>query len=427
MISYEQYSQAQDEVYKLSMLPSLSVREVQRQNALLSLLASCKGKFSPEEVRNGEREKLRKEAGLPRDFERARRRIPESVEREYRDAGLGRSVRLTYIPDDLEARANLAGQESIAYQGASTTGRIVPWGIWGRFLETAKHADDLFQDWTHFSLETDTGNPTSVPSADDVSKQSVQVNEAAQSSESDIANFGTMSLGAWSFRTGRVVVSRELLQDANYPIADVLEMIFAKRHARGVGQALVSGTGVSSPTGLLTAAVASGGNVTIATGSSSNDGTANTGSNSIGTDDLIAVMRGLDPAYWAQSIFAMHPNTLLSLWGQKDKQGRPIVDGSILSPAGFGVDRAPYILGKRVAVCPSMPKIGNAANSVVLYHPDYFFVRSVPSSMYVRVFQEAANLVENDAVAFESFYRVDSNLSVPNGSFAPVSVLANHS
>jgi HK97 family phage major capsid protein len=426
MISYEQYSHAQDEVYKLSMLPSLSTREVQKQNGLLALLASCKGKFSPEEVRNGERERLHKEAGLPRDFERARRRIPESVDREYRDAGLGRSVRLTHVPDDLEARANLAGTESITYQGASTTGRIVPWGIWGRFLETAKHADDLFQEWTHFSLETDSGNPTSVPSADDVSKQSVQVSEGVQSSESDVANFGTMALGAWSFRTGRVVVSRELIQDSNYPLADVLEMIFAKRHARGVGQALVSGTGVSSPTGLLTAAVASGGNVTVAVGSSVNDGSSLTGANSIGTDDLINVMQGLDPAYWPGAIWAMHPATLLSLWGQKDKMGRPIVDGSILSPGGMPTV-TPLILGKAVAVCPSMPKIQHAANSVVLYHPDYFFVRSVPSSMFVRVFQEAANLVENDAVAFESFYRVDANLSVPNGSFAPVSVLANHS
>ena len=425
-MNVHEYLTAVDEVSALSMKPSLSTREVQKQNALLGVIAASKHLFTADEIKRASGDRLLKEAGLPRDFERARRRIPESVDREYRDAGLGRSVRLTRVPDDLESRANLAGTESIAYQGASTTGRIVPWGIWGRFLETAKHADDLFQEWTHFSLETDTGNPTSVPSADDVSKQSSQVNEAAQSSESDVANFGQLQLGAWSFRTGRVVVTRELLQDSNYPIADVLERIFAKRHARGVGQALVSGTGVSSPTGLLTAAVASGANVTVANGSASNDGSANTGANSIGTDDLINTMKGLDPAYWPGSIWAMNPATLLSLWGQKDKSGRPIIDGSILSPGGMPTV-APFILGKPVAICPSMPKIQNAANSVVLYHPDYFFVRSVPSSMYVRVFQEAVNLVENDAVAFESFYRVDSNLSSPNASFAPVSVLANHS
>jgi HK97 family phage major capsid protein len=425
-MNVHEYLNAVDEVSSLSMKTSLSTREVQKQNALLGVIAASKHLFSAEEIKRASGDRLAKEAGLARPFERARRRIPESVDREYRDAGLGLSVRLTHVPDDLEARTNVAGTESIAYTGASTTGRIVPWGIYGRFLETAKHADDLFQPWTHFDLETDTGNPTSVPSADDVSKQSVQVSEGVQNSESDVANFGTMALGAWTFRSGRVVVSRELLQDSNYPIADVLEMIFAKRHARGVGQALVSGTGVSSPTGLLTAAVASGGNVTVAVGSSGNDGSANTGSNSIGTDDLIAVLKGLDPAYWSGAIFAMHPATLLSLWGQKDKSGRPLVDGSILSPGAMPTD-APYILGKPVAVCPSMPLIGRADNSVVLYHPDYFFVRSVPSSMYVRVFQEAANLVENDSVAFESFYRVDSNLSVPNGSFAPCSVLANHS
>ncbi len=422
---YEQYASAVEELFNLNAKPTLTRRDELRQQSLLMLVKAGNTTFSPEEIRAGERDRLRREAGLPREATLATRRIPESVDREYRDAGLGRSVRLTHVPDDREVRANEAGEESIFYSGTSTTGRLVPWGLYPRFLESLKYADDIFQPWAHNHLETDTGAPTVVPSADDVTKQSVQVSEASQSSEVDIANFGQMPLGSWSFRTGRVVVSRELLQDSAYPIADVLERIFAKRHARGVGQAIVSGTGVNQPTGLLTAAAGSGCSVTIAAGSSPNDGLSEAGGTSLGTADFINALKGLDPAYWPGSIWAMNPATLLELWGQVDKQGRPLVN-DYMSPGGMPTV-TPFILGKRVAVCPSMPTVGNAHNSVILYHPDYFFVRSVPSSMYVRVFHEAANLVEQDCVAFESFYRVDSNLSVPNSSYAPCSLIQNHS
>lgn len=424
-MNVEQYLNAVDEVSSLSIKPSLSTREVQRQNALLAVISASKNLFSTEEIKRATRDRVLKEAGLPREPEKIRRRVSAEVDREYRLAGLGKNPRLTVVPDDLESRANLAGTESIAYTQPAAGGKFVPFGMFGRFLESAKHADDIFQDWAHFPIETETGNSMSVPSADDVSVQSSQITEGNLGTESDIANFGTLTLNAWSFRSHRVLVSIELLQDSNFPIADVLETVFAKRHARGIGQALINGSGVNQPTGLVTGALSSGANVTIAAGSSANDGSSSTGSNSIGTDDFKNCLAGLDPAYWQGALWAMNPSTLLSLWGQRDKQGRPLIN-DLMSPGGM-MNTTPYIMGKRVAVCPSMDKIGATKNSVVLYHPDYFLVRNVPSSMYVRVFTQTPGYIENGLIGFESFYRVDSALSSPNPSFAPVSVIQNHS
>jgi HK97 family phage major capsid protein len=423
-MNVHEYLNAVEEVSSLSAKPTLSTREVQKQNALLAAIAAAKAFFTPEQIRDANRDRTLREAGLPRNPEAIRRRVPASVDREWRNFGLGKDVRLTYVPDDMESRANVAGTESITY--TQTAGRFVPQGMWPRYLESAKHADELFDPANHFELLTDTGNPTSVPSADDVSVSSVQVGEGLTTGETDVANFGTSLLGAWSQRSRLVVISRELLQDTNYPFSDVIELIFAKRFARGVGALLVNGSGVNTLTGLLTAAIASGANITIATGSATNDGSANTGSNSIGTNDFVNCMKGLDPAYWSGAKWMMNPATLLAIWSQLDKSGRPLMN-DLLSPGGMGVDRAPYILGHPVVICPSMPVINRSANSVVLFHPDYFIVRKVPSSMYVRRFDNAAGLIEKDLVGFEAFYRTDSNLSAPNASFAPVSIIQHHS
>jgi HK97 family phage major capsid protein len=420
------YLDAVSGVAELSMRASLSKKDEVRLAGLMSTVAQGKVLFSAEQIRSATRDRVLREAGLPREPEKIQRRVPEEVDRDYRMIGLGREVRMTRVPDDLEARSNLAGTESISYQG-DTGSRFVPWGMWQRFLPVQKQHDQIFEDWAHLPIRTDTGNPFQLPELDDVSINSVQVSEGVKSNEADVNNFGQLQLAAYTQRSQRVVVSLELLEDANFPLGDVLETVFAARFARGVGSLLINGTGVGQPTGLLTAALSSGANVTVAVGSSVNDGTSNTGSNSIGTDDLINTMKGLDPAYWPGSLWCMHPATLLSLWSQRDKSGRPLVDGSILSPDGGPVGMAPFIMGKRVVVSPSMPKIGNGANSVILYHPNYFCVRTVPSSMYVRVFREAANLIDFGLIAYEAFYRVDSQLSVPNRNFAPVSVLANHS
>jgi len=428
MLTPEMYLDAVAGVAELSLRSSLSKKEEIRLGGLMAIAAQGKHLFKPSEIAEAQRDLMLRQAGLPRAGSNGSRRgfLDDPIEREYRNFGLGREVRLTHVPDDLEARANVENPpapSSISY--GQTAGRFVPWNMYSRVLETMKLADQLYEPWANLTIETTDGNPTSVPVVDDVAAQASQISEATQSSQSQITNFAQVQLGAWTFRTLLVVISLELLQDSNYPWPMVLERVFAGQLSRGIGQSLVNGNGVNGPTGLVTAAIATG-NVSVANGAGSNDGGAETGSTSVGSDDLVNAMGKLNPAYWSRAIWTMNPQTLLTLWGQKDKQGRPLVENYLSGNSG-PISQAPYVLGKRVAISPSMPTLAKSDNSIVLFDPDYFIFRTVPSSMYIRRFHELPGLVENGLVGFQAFLRVDSNLASPNTSFPPCVVIQNHS
>lgn len=421
----DELARAIEELESLTAKPTLSGRDERRHSFLLAKISLLKQGVSVHELRTYEQDRLLREAGLNRAPQSARTKLPVEVEKEWRDFAAGKNVRLTSRPPDREVRANETGQQSITYTQGAPGGYFVPQGIHDRAFETMRQYDQIFDDKFSNVIETDTGANTPFPAWDDVTNASVQVGEAQQSTEVDIANFGNVQLNAYAFRSKIVGVSLELLQDSNFPWPSILERVFAMRHARGVGQALITGSGVQSPTGLLTAVVASGAVPVIASGSSTNTGGSETGATSIGTNDINSLFAKLDPAYRPGACWYMADSTLEYLRTLLDKQGHPIV--SFHKSLTDTFMETPFILGKPVAICPSMPSLGSSKNPVVLANPFYFVQRRVPSSMYVRAFWQNPTLVTYGLVGFESWLRVDSNLVAPNSSYLPAQFIQCHS
>jgi HK97 family phage major capsid protein len=189
---------------------------------------------------------------------------------------------------------------------------------------------------------------------------------------------------------------------------------------------LVSGNGVTQPTGLLTAVMASGATPVIAAGSNANDGIAGSnGTNSLGSSDLSSCLHKLDKAYRRNAIWAMSDDTLLFLDSIVSKQGLPLVK---FRQGTTDEGPIPYILGRRVAVCPSLSDIGVSTNPVVLYAPEYFCVRRVPSSIYLQAFREAPGLAENGLLGLQMYGRYDSTLvATQNAARVPASWIQCHS
>jgi HK97 family phage major capsid protein len=420
-------SALQDAVCEAEILaskPTLTKSEDRKYSFLLSKISLLKSGFSAKEIAGVEYERLCKETGV---ISLNMRTMPERDELEWRQflshggqRHFNRPVRfeISEISEE-EQRQQLAGSQSITESTGASGGFFVPYGFQNRTLEALRAYDEIFDDANCSPVGTLTGAPLACPATDDVENSSILVGENSNAGNPG-ATFTASStqLGAYSFRSQFVFVSLELLVDTSFNVGSILERSFAIRHARGVGAYMINGTGVNQPKGLVTAAIATG-NVVVAAGDSLNTGFADTGANSIGTEDLNAVYGGLNRAYRRESVWIMNDATLLALRSSLDKVGRPLVR--------FSSNDLASIYGRPVAVAPSMAEIGPSAISVALYAPRFFLQRRVTAGSYIRRTIEAPGCAEKGTVAFSSMFRCDSNLSVPNATYPPISLLQQQS
>ena len=415
------------ELSDLSSLPNPTRQQNTRINSLMAIVSAIKSGVTASEVRTWEMEELRKAAGLARLPERTSgSRLGDQLENDWRKWALTGECRETQIPLERERRANEAGTQSLTWTTGTAGGYFVPQGFADRFWALAKTYDEIFNPEFSNVFFTDSGSAMNFPWVDDTTNSSVIVGETAQSNEVDVAAFGGELLSSFSFRSKIIAVSLELLQDFAFPIGGLLEQIITARHSRGVGQYYATGPGgTSGPTGLVTAIVNSGVVPTIASGSSTNDGSASTGANSIGSGDINKLYHSLSKIYRNKACFFGTDNTLRSLEGQLTKDGLPLVS---YRRGLTDVDgETPYLYGRRFAVCPSMPEISSGSNPLVFGNPDYFITRRVKSSQFVRRFYQQATLVQFGLVGFEGWMRTDSNAIIANVNQSPFQFIQAHS
>ncbi len=183
---------------------------------------------------------------------------------------------------------------------------------------------------------------------------------AAVSTEADIAAegaasaagadlvFGEASLGAYKYAsTGAsnipLKVSVELLQDAQFPVADFVAKRLGERIQRKLSYDLIRGSGSSEPLGIMEGA----------------SGDISTASGSVPTyAKLVSLVHSLDPAYRREATFIFNDTTLGVLESIVDS-GRPI-----LAPGDQGIREAPgngRLLGYPVVVDQA---IADGANNV---------------------------------------------------------------
>jgi HK97 family phage major capsid protein len=175
---------------------------------------------------------------------------------------------------------------------------------------------------------------------------------------------------------------------------------------------------------LQTAVVASGAIPTIAAGSALNTGGSETGANSVGTQDLANCFKSLNPFYRRNAKFYMAPSTLDTLMGLVSRQGTEVVNFR----KGFGKgDDVPQILGRDVALCPSLGQLGASANIIFFGDPAYFITRLARNSAYIQRINQSTQAVTYGLVLFQSYLRADSNLLAPNSQALPFQFIQCHS
>jgi HK97 family phage major capsid protein len=217
--------------------------------------------------------------------------------------------------------------------------------------------------------------------------------------------------------------SLELFQDAGNDddVASAMSVFAefaASRCARGIGQALVTGSGSGTTLGLIPSLISAGVSGVVAAGSSANDGGSGTGANSIGSQDLARLYFSVaEPyRYSPKCAWILNDTTALFLSKQLDKQGRPLI--SLDGPGPV------TLLGKRVLISPSMASIGSEAITITFGDMSYWNTRLTGGR--IQVFKET--YVERGIVALQYYLRADGCLAFagdPNNS--PINYLIQHS
>lgn len=123
--------------------------------------------------------------------------------------------------------------------------------------------------------------------------------EAGNQTSTEISTTGQGVLGAYSYKTPRIVFSIESFQDIDEAIGNInlFKQVTASRLARGIAKHLVIGDGSSTPLGLIPSLEALGVPFVTASGSAVNTGGSETGANSPGSEDFSAALALLDEGY----------------------------------------------------------------------------------------------------------------------------------
>jgi len=249
-------------------------------------------------------------------------------------------------------------------------------------------------------IRTDTGADLPWPTTNDTGNLGVLLGENQQVTQQDVA-FGQLVLQAYKYSSKMVLVSVELLQDNAVNLAQFLGTALGERIGRITNQHFTTGTGVSQPMGLVTAAtqgtVAGAGSTTSAS-----------------YDNLVDLEHSIDPAYRTGARFMWHDTTLKAFKKLKDTTGRP------LWAPGIAVSNPDTVLGYPYTINQDMPVMAANAKSILFGQLAKYIIRDVRGVTLMRLDERYADYHQ---VAFLAFARYDGDLL--DAGTHPVKYFAN--
>lgn len=282
-------------------------------------------------------------------------------------------------------------------------GYIVPTGFSG-LLEIAKRwFGGIANNYIH-RFKTDTGNPWPWPTVNDTMNMGRIVGQNVQVAETDLV-FGQVTFNSYIFSSDLVLVPLALIEDSYFNLDALVANLLGTRLGRLYNHYMTIGTGVSQPTGIVTAVVASGNVMVLPNGEPS----------SLAYIDLVNMEHSVDPAYRYEpsSCWMFNDQVLKLLKKLVDGNNRPLWQPGLTASfrEGAVVDisqDAPTILGHPFLVNQDMSPPQASAVSVLFGDMSKFAVREVgegPSLM--RLVERYADYLQ---IGYISWERTDSQL-----------------
>lgn len=280
---------------------------------------------------------------------------------------------------DAELRAQGGGS-------GAAGGYTVPQGFWAKVTETMKYyggAADGAEEIT-----SDTGAPLPWPTNDDTAIVGYQLGENTQASNEGDLSFGQKILNAYTYVSGPILASFQLLQDSGIDIEAFVAKKMGQRIGRIENTRFTTGTGSSQPQGYITA---------LTTGVTTASATA------ITFDEIIDLEHSVDAAYrqGGQCRFKLNDLVLGYVRKLKDSQNRYLWEPSQQVGVPSTIHGYPYTVNNdmdsTVAATKKTIAFGDFSSA--------FVVRKVTGGQMMRLTERYADYLQ---VGFIGFERADS-------------------
>lgn len=256
---------------------------------------------------------------------------------------------------DKEERASLKVEKRGTSDQVTTTdglgGYTVPEFWWNELIIYMTHYSGMME--ASRILRTNSGGQLNFPYVNETSTTGSLISEGAAETVSDVT-FATRQLDAYTYTSGLVKVSLELLNDSAYNLESELRDLLAARIGRSLNSAFTIDNGSSKPNGIANAT--SAGKTAAAT-------------NAVTRSEIIDLIHSVDRAYRSgpNVNLMMHDSTLAALKkltvGSADD--RPLWQPSIESGTPGTLE------GYKIVVNNDVAELTDGASSKVMYFGDF--------------------------------------------------------
>lgn len=283
----------------------------------------------------------------------------------------------------------------------SQGGYLIPQGFSGMLEEAKKWFGGI--DGTVEKFTTGSGNPFPWPTINDTANKGRIIGQNVQVVETDL-NFGQVTFNAYIGSSDLILVPLALIEDSYFDMDGLVARLLGIRLGRLFNYQCTVGTGVNSPTGLVTAAVAAGNLLTLTAGNTSSVSYAN----------LVDLEHLVDPAYRENpSSKWMFSDTELKLLKKLvDGNSRPLwqpgLTASFQQGAAVMTGSKPKILEHEYVINQDMAIPAASAYSALFGDVYNFKVREVAGGTTLMVLRE--RYADYLQVGYIAFQRLDSNL-----------------
>jgi HK97 family phage major capsid protein len=280
----------------------------------------------------------------------------------------------------------------------SAGGFLVPTTLGDRIYSAAKLYSGLWNCGMTTFLNTQTGNPMTLPYNDDTANAGALVSENSDVSAGTDFVFSQVPVNAYTYTSKIVKVSWQLLQDADFDLEQWLTGALGTRVGRAIGPHMISGTGTGQPKGIMTS---------ITAGVTGAAGTGAAGSITYGS--IVNLYASVDPAYVVpgKAAWVTSPAGLAMLRNVVDGQQRPLIQPDL--QVGTDGSRAPFsLLGYPIVLDPNVPTPAVNAKSLFFGSlADAYVIRRVRDVFVMRLNERYADFGQ---VGFICYVRMDGEV-----------------